>query len=267
MTHPTSVLARYTPHSLRQLIRHNRRIDAFARKVYSVLVKFGGSTAVIEAGPLMGLKLATGQHTSHKYLAGTYEIETQRALDRLLKPGMVCYDLGASIGYMTLLMARHAKHVYAFEPAPHAAVEIQRNVTANGFTNVTVIPHPVSDETRTVSFSLTNNAYGSAITRDDKWPTITVDTLTLDAFAKSHEFPDLIKIDVENEEFRALRGAREVLQRKPLICCEIHSVESGRGVERILSSNGYRITTLEGHPFTVPETVVEGELQVLGFPS
>jgi hypothetical protein len=56
------------------------------------------------------------------------------------------------------------------------------------------------------------------------------------------------------------------LKRKPLIYCELHSVESARGVERILNSSGYRIATLDGRPFQVPETVVQGELQILAFP-
>lgn len=266
MIPPIATLSRYAPPFVKRWIRSNRNMNKVAQKVYSSFIRIGGPTAIIASGPLAGTKLAVSQHTSYSYLRGTYEIDTQRAIDGMLQSGMVCYDLGASIGYMTLLMARRAKHVYAFEPAPHAASEIQKHVAANGLQNVSIVPHPVSDEIKSVRFSLTDNAYGSSITRDAKWSTIELTTVTLDSFAEAHEFPDLIKIDVEDEEFRVLCGAHQVLKRKPLICCELHSVESARGVKAILRSNGYRITTLRGRPFEIPETVVQGELQVLAFP-
>src|SRR5438477_7633364 len=49
------------------------------------------------------------------HMDGTYELE---AVDRLIKPGFACDDLGARIGLISLLMAHKAKHEYAFEPAP-----------------------------------------------------------------------------------------------------------------------------------------------------
>ncbi|MGB8523764.1 MAG: FkbM family methyltransferase [Candidatus Acidiferrales bacterium] len=135
-------LARSIPTPVRRLVRCNRAVNRFVRGSF---VGALGNVVTIESGPMAGIKLAVSEHISHKYIRGVYELETQFALDRLLKNGVVCYDLGASIGYMSLLMARRAKTVYAFEPAPHAAAEIRRHAEVNGFTNIKVIPNPVSN--------------------------------------------------------------------------------------------------------------------------
>ena len=164
--------------------------------------------ATIASGPLEGLKLAVSQHTSHAHIGGTYEIHTQLAVDRCVKPGFVCYDLGASIGFLTLVMARKASHVFSFAPAPHAAGELNKQIAINNFENVTIVPRPISDCDREVQFALTDVAYGSAIvTNSTKWPTLTLRTMTLDEF--THSFPDFVKIDVDGEEGRVLAGARK----------------------------------------------------------
>jgi FkbM family methyltransferase len=266
MNNPIPVLARNVPNFIRRMVHGNRRIDRAARKAYSFLLRVSDKTVIVESGPMAGLKGAASGYTGHSYISGNYEIETQLAIKRILHPGMVCYDLGASIGYMTLLMSRLARRVYAFELAPHAAAEIKENLDANGFTNVTIVPDPVSDTIHDVEFALTDNAYGSCIARDDKWPTIRLRTNTLDHFAASHEFPDFVKIEVEHEEICVRRGSVEVLKRRPIICCEIHSIECARGVNDILKFNNYKITTLRGIPFEIPSEITEGELQILGLP-
>src|SRR5881394_2122332 len=108
-----SVLAaRAMPEPLKNWIHHHRSLDSAARKMFALFSKSGGDTATIESGPMKGLRLRVGEHVSHAHISGTYEIETQQAIDRLVTPGSVCYDLGASIGYLSLLMARKASHVY-----------------------------------------------------------------------------------------------------------------------------------------------------------
>jgi FkbM family methyltransferase len=223
---------------------------------------------MIESGPLAGLRLSVSEHTSHTYIRGTYEQEMQQALDRLVRPGDICYDLGASIGYMTLLMARKARAVYSFEPAPHAAKEIAANLRANQFTNTVIIRRPVSDSERDVEFALTDNAYGSSIARDSKWPTVRLRTITLEEFVKHHPAPDLLKIDVEDEEVRVLKGATRLLvDYRPRMCCELHSVESVMGVLKILADARYSVTRLDGSRFVPPSVVSHGaEPRILAVP-
>src|SRR5207245_2607891 len=143
--------------------------------------------------------------------------------------------------YMTLLMARKAKHVYSFEPAPHAIAEMKHHIAANGIRNVTIVPSPVSDGVRDVRFCLTDGAYGSAINETEtRWPVLPSKTTTLDLFTKDHPIPDFMKMDVEGEEGAVLDGAGELLARRQTsICCEVHSREAARSVLGTLDRFGY----------------------------
>jgi len=75
----------------------------------------------VAAGGLQGLRLSLDMQTEKDYWLGTYEPELQAAVADLVKPGMQVYDVGANIGYVSLLLARRvgaAGHVYAFEALP-----------------------------------------------------------------------------------------------------------------------------------------------------
>ncbi len=259
---------RFTPKRLKKWIQNSPALYHMFRKVFSFFVSLDGSTVMIESGPMKGMSLVVGEHVSHAHIRGTYELETQMAVDRLVAPGIVCYDLGASIGYLSLLMARKAKRVFAFEPTPHAAAEIPKHAAANQLQNITIVPSPVSDAVRTVRFTVNNNAYGSRIAgAQSKWPTVELTTITLDDFVKTNPWPDFIKIDVEDEEAKVLEGARSILrERKAALCCELHSEESARRVQHILSEYGYKLTDLNGRAFQIPTPVIPGDLHVVALP-
>jgi FkbM family methyltransferase len=265
--HLIAEAARRTPLSIKTLVHNNLFLDRLSRRVFRMFL--GRGAIRIESGPMAGLSLAVSEHISHAHIRGIYEIETQQAVMKHLRPGFVCYDLGASIGYLSLLMASaKAAHVYCFEPAPHAAREIHKHMDVNGFKNYSVIPDPVSNTKRLVRFALTEVTYGSGIVdTDTRWPVIELTSVTLDEFAASHEFPDFIKIDVEGEEDRVLEGARTILEkRRTLICCEVHTNEDAEQVSSLLGEYGYRITTLDGKPFRISGEIRSGEVQVLAYP-
>jgi FkbM family methyltransferase len=258
--------ARIAPKPLKDWIHHTPVLDRFSRRVYGELM--GSRIAIVESGPMRGLKLVSGPHVSHAHLRGVYELDTLIAVDRYVRDGFICYDLGASIGYISVLMARRASHVYAFEPAPHAAEEIQRNAAANQMTNISIVPLPVSDNVREVSFCVTDAAFGSAINETEtRWPILKLETTTLDRFAAENPAPDFIKIDVEGEEGAVLEGARDLLRMKrPIICCELHSTAAANRVITLLNEFGYSIRTLHGEPFEMGTEIVAGELQVICLP-
>jgi FkbM family methyltransferase len=259
--------ARFTPRFIKSFVHNNRSIDNLSRKLYGKML--GPGTAVIESGPMKGLKLVLGPNVSHAHIRGVYEGETLKTVDQLVKPGFICYDLGASIGYLSLLMARKAKHVYAFEPAPHAIEELRKHVAANQMTSiVTLVPTPVSNNVREVSFAVTDVLFGSAINEiETRWPVHKLTTTTLDLFVRDHPAPDFVKIDVEGEEGRVLEGARELLANKrPAICCEVHSPEAADQALRVLGNCQYAVTRLNGEPFEVTEDMRAGDVQVICLP-
>lgn len=259
------ISARLMPASVKRWIHQHKYLSRFARKTFARIVALDGTVVAIQSGPLEGIKLVISEHVSHAHISGNYELETQLAVDRLVAPGSICYDLGASVGYLSLLMARKARHVYSFEPAPHAIAEFRGHIAANGLRNITIVEKAVSDCERVVNFGLTDNAYGSCIVESGNG--LEMITTTLDSFVASNPHPNFIKIDVENEEGRVLEGARTVLREsQPLICCELHSVDAAHAVQRILHEYGYKITTLTGEPFEISEPIIPGDLQVIGLP-
>jgi len=258
-----------TPTFIKKWIQKNPAMYHFLRRTFSFFVGLFGNTVAIESGPLKGMILVVDEDVSHAHIRGTYELETQLAIDKMVSPGSVCYDLGASIGYLSLLMARKAKVVYAFEPSSEAAAEIRKHAAANRLDSVIIVPSPVSDVVRTVRFTKPGNTYGSRIAEGrSKWPTVELITITLDDFVRANPAPDFIKIDVEDEEAKVLRGARSILsQRKTTICCELHSEQSARDVREILLEYRYKVTDLQGRPFEITGPVVPGEVQILALPA
>lgn len=261
--------AKLVPSSLRRWIHGNRNVERMTRHLFRSLLGTGGERVQIAGGPLSGSYLAISDHTSHAHIRGTYESETMSALDAIMQPTFVCYDLGASIGYVSLLMAKRGAHVFCFEPAPHAAAEIRRNMAANGFSNYTVVAEPVSDSVRTVRFAITDVAYGSGIAHGTTdWPTFEAQTTTLDRFISRNPVPDLVKIDVEGEEGRVLNGATDLLsRRRTIFCCELHSVDCAKEVLETFARYGYDVRTTDGGPVKVGDSVVPGELQVVARPA
>jgi FkbM family methyltransferase len=259
-------LAEHTPRGLKSLLHKIPFLNNSVMWTYGTFLR--NSVLPIKDGPLRGMKLATDRHTSHAHINGTYEREVQEATDRMVNPGDICYDLGASIGYISLVMARKAKHVYAFEPSPIAIEEMKRHIAANGLQNVTIVPTPVSSTVKDVRFCVTDVAYGSSINETEtKWPILRLKTTTVDLFAKDYEAPDFMKIDVEGEEGAVLDGARQTLaRRKTSICCEIHNQEAARSVLDILREFDYDVRLMNGSPAKVPQKILQGDFHVLARP-
>ena len=265
-------LAAGLPTGLKSKIHNSKSLDNLTRRVYGMAL--GSKPIEIQEGPMKGIRFAASKHVSHAHIGGSYEQELVDAIDRYLKPGMVCYDIGASIGYLTMQMAQRAKRVYAFEPSPEARGELAKHTAANGFTNIEVVSSPLTDKITEVTFAVTNTAYGSGIdwngSQEGRWPTIKLMSTTLDLFTKDHPMPDLLKMDIEGEEGSAMEGGRQMLmQKKPIIFCELHGLQPALATCKVLTECGYTVRHMDGTPFDprLEGQIVPGMLQVIALPS
>jgi FkbM family methyltransferase len=195
-----------------------------------------------------------------RYLTGDAEPEVQQTLSELLSPAQVVYDVGANIGFFTLLCARlvgPGGSVYAFEPMPRNAATLRHNLALNGIDNVVVVEQALADSSGTAELLLSHwSAFHSldvegAAKRAHPAPgsgqRIRVPTVTLDEFIAQQRAPapDLVKLDVEGAELLALAGMREtLLSAQPLLLCELHG--TNRAYVDFLASIGYDARVIDG---------------------
>jgi len=157
-----------------------------------------------------------GSPSFRNFAAGVYERDVTALIVSLISAEMSFVDLGASIGYYTLLASRltgPAGHVYAFEPDPEAYDYLERNVQANGVTNVVTANKAVAERTATMSF--TRRELERGFLADTSSGSATVEAVSLDDFFSNLGWPrvDVIKLDIEGAEARAFSGMSGILSR------------------------------------------------------
>ena len=184
-----------------------------------------------------GLRFDPGASNS-AYATGDNELPVQRALVSVLRPGDVVLDVGANVGFLTVIMARlvgSAGHVYAFEPVPANAALIRRNARRNGFRHVTVLEQAVAAQAGRAELVLAAYSGGAALASADRPPdavdsidveVVTVDIAVADGRVRS---PQLVKIDVEGAELAVLEGmTRTIGDARPIVLCEVDAGDADR---------------------------------------
>ena len=183
------------------------------------------------------------------FFFGDYDERREADLiSRVLAPGEVFWDVGANLGYFTLLAASTLKHtgqVLALEPSPGAYACLMENISRNAFTNIQTFRLAATDrEGEAVLYSVKGQPDGRAnLFRAGPGQTesLPVHTVTLDGWRERHNLPgpDFIKLDVEGAELAALTGARKtLLDWDPLLLVEMK--------EAIFQSLGTDRATIEG---------------------
>jgi FkbM family methyltransferase len=215
--------------------------------------------ARVHGGPGAGL-LIRMHRASGAFDGGRNEMPVQEWIASKLRPGMTFYDVGANIGFFSLLAAKvvgEAGHVIAFEPVQENADAIRRNADLNGFETIIVVDVAVSKSTGEAELVLAEHPGGAALksatTPPDATHCITVKTATLDSLVRRSDYPppDVVKIDVEGAEMSVLEGMRGVVEdHRPLVVCEVDAATrdeaeaKAREVEEIMRGWGYATSRL-----------------------
>jgi FkbM family methyltransferase len=191
------------------------------------------------------------------YWLGTHEERAQAFVASAVRPGGVVYDVGAHVGFFSLLFARLAGpdgRVYGFEPVEANWLRLRANIEANALTNVDAQCVAIGDVVGEVAFaagatSLQGRIAAPGEDAADTVPVTTIDDLVRDSCAA----PDFIKIDVEGAEAGVLRGAAETIAtHRPRMLIEVHSDEAGADVGAMLAGS-YVFREIErGRAFTPP---------------
>ncbi len=157
----------------------------------------------------------------------TYEPHVTSALTGLLRPGDTFLDVGANIGYFALLGAAlvgPAGRVIAIEPNPHNCDLIGRSLEANGFAHVEIHPVALAEMAGTFALDVGGpNTNGRLVEvdpgADPAW--LTVEAVVADDYLGELERLDVIKMDIEGAEPRALEGLAGLVRvHRPVILTE-----------------------------------------------
>ena len=148
----------------------------------------------------------------------TYEPFETSLLSAEIRPGMTIVDVGANIGYYTLLfskLAGNAGRVYAFEPEPQNFSLLKQNLTRNNRTNVVALNRAASDQVGTSFLYLSSENYGDhqAYPSADGREKVPITMVRLDDCVEGPV--NLIKMDVQGFEARALSGMETVIAASP----------------------------------------------------
>jgi FkbM family methyltransferase len=220
-------------------LRHAPGVEAFDplwrivrpvyRRVLRVRSRFGGVPRRVN-GELLRLRFPQSEVDS------AYESRIFAALNGVLFPGAVFFDLGSSYGLYSLVAARAvgpSGRVVAFEPSATALERLRDHLTLNKVDDrVEAVQAVVSDESGSVAF-FEQDGYGT-LAREitatgEKYLRGTlsegvVPATTLDEFCRERDvWPDVLKIDVDGAEGKVLRGATALLARqRGAIVLEMH---------------------------------------------
>lgn len=157
---------------------------------------------------------------------GFMELSETEFLKKNLKPGMVFVDVGANIGYFTLLAARlvgERGKVYAFEPAPDTFALLVKSIELNHYQNIVPIQKAVSNQAgQTLVYQEQATSGGTSLASNNLQElagSVPVETITLNQFftnGASGTRVDILKMDIQGAEALAMEGATDLLAQDHL---------------------------------------------------
>lgn len=162
---------------------------------------------------------------------GCYEKEVGELIKLLLRPADVFLDIGANIGYFSLLAAHRQSSatIFSFEPVGMVFERLKGNISLNKVENVRAINAGVGEmnEIKKIYISGDDNTGMSSFYKPENYSGSyeQVQVITIDEWFKScgETRIDLVKIDIEGSEFAALKGMNAVLQQfKPAVIVEMN---------------------------------------------
>lgn len=166
----------------------------------------------------------------------------------MVHPGDVVFDVGANVGFYTLLAASRVRPngtVVAFEPLLENVRYIERHIQMNRVDHVRIVQAAVGRNSGKARFQ---PHASRAMGRISDSGTMDVDVVALDAFCDARTVPDptLMKIDVEGAELGVLEGASRMLTRaQPTIFLATHGAEIHRKCCEYLAAIGYTLRPID----------------------
>ena len=183
-----------------------------------------------------------------------YEKEERELFCSLLKPGCTVLDVGAHIGFYTLLAAKRGARVFSVEADPSNAALLRHHVKINGFNDrVSVFEMAATECARSVPLYRHTYNQGESNIIERGQPAGVVKGQMLDSL----DLPpiDICKMDIEGAELMALRGMERTLERSPHIRLLVeYAAHLGAGKELLsyLRTRFTSVNVIEQHEAAAP---------------
>ncbi len=196
-------------------------------------------------------------------LTGVHEPKSTEYIKKIVKPGMTIIDVGANIGYYALIEAKAGAKVFAIEPSEKNFEMLKKNIEINELQQkISVSKLAISDKEGEEKFYLVG-AYNRNSLIPSGNNSINVKTISLDYYFKKEKIKkaDLIRMDIEGAELKALNGMKNILSKNPPkhLFIELHPVQlaenncSIKKVIELIYSYGYtiKIAIYESDPTSI----------------
>jgi FkbM family methyltransferase len=240
-------------------------LNAFLKKYAPRSHRFLSQSLTRTGFPVPKMLLGRPVWAHRKLLNQETERHVLRWIAQNLRAGEVFFDVGAHLGWMSLVAARktgRAGKVVAFEPSPPLIQYLSYHKRVNGLPQMEIVPKAVTNkDAAEVRFSLVGdgNAFMNALVetgglevRQEEKVVIPVEAITLDSYSRQTGLiPALIKIDTEGAEILVCEGAKHLLAKHhPALIVAAHPLwlPEGQRIEEMfamLKAYGYRIKDSE----------------------
>ena len=190
----------------------------------------GRRERVIPFGLARGISAIIDFEYDSEFYFGTYERELNPYFERYVRTGTRVFDIGGHRGWDSLIFARlSGQPVVTFEVDQDDVCHMRESFARNQL-EITIDCRKISDHDGP-------------------------DSVTIDTAVDEHFAPDFIKMDIEGDEVKALRGAARILQDvRPAWVIEVQSAELGNECESILRSHNYETRAVHHSPASGPNS-------------
>lgn len=177
-------------------------------------IQFGSKIVSVQGNKMYVDKYDSMRLSFH----GIHEPLETKIFRNLLKRGDAVVDIGANIGYYTLIAAKKISKdgkVFAFEPEPYNFSILEKNIKLNRFNNIKAIKMAVSETKGKSNLFLSEEIgnTGSHTLQGKSNKTTLVAVISLDEFFKHSDKIDIIKMDAEGAEYSIFKGMLNIIKR------------------------------------------------------
>ncbi len=169
------------------------------------------------------IELDLSDYIQRSMYLSTFEPDESSWIKSYLKPGMTFVDVGANVGYYSLMAASIVStsgNVLAFEPSPYAYGKLQTTISKNQIENIQAIQSGLSDASGSLQLFIPRKVgnHSPSMVDNEEGDPIDVPVYRLDEYLTMNQIDcvDLIKIDVEGFEPNVIRGTQNYINNKKI---------------------------------------------------